>query len=86
VRKIYSKFVELGLNLKQMQTMFLWVKIDRKRKVAVTSLLRAFGLETDQEILDAFKDVETNPDIKFIESTLAKDAAKTMDDGLIEVY
>src|SRR3989339_2214147 len=29
----------------------LWVKIDRKRKVAVTSLMRAFGIDTDEEIL-----------------------------------
>ena len=64
----------------------VWVKIDRKRKVAATSLLRAFGVETDAEILGLFKDVETHPDIKYIESTIAKDAAKTQDEGLIEVY
>ncbi|MBT5337986.1 DNA-directed RNA polymerase subunit beta [Candidatus Falkowbacteria bacterium] len=64
----------------------VWVKIDRKRKVAATSLLRAFGVDTDAEILSLFKDVETHPDIKYIEATLAKDASKTQDEGLIEVY
>ncbi|MFH0988183.1 MAG: DNA-directed RNA polymerase subunit beta [Parcubacteria group bacterium] len=64
----------------------LWVKIDRKRKVTATALLRALGMGTDAEIRNAFKDVDTNPDIKFIDTTLAKDPAKNQDDGLIEVY
>jgi DNA-directed RNA polymerase subunit beta len=64
----------------------IWVKIDRKRKVAVTALLRAFGVSTDEELIQSFKGVETNPDLKFIESTLAKDSSKSQEDGLIEVY
>jgi DNA-directed RNA polymerase subunit beta len=64
----------------------LWVKIDRKRKVAITSLLRAFGFATDEEILNLFKDVDKHPSIKYIQSTLAKDAAKNQDEGLIEIY
>ncbi|MFA5133474.1 MAG: DNA-directed RNA polymerase subunit beta [Patescibacteria group bacterium] len=64
----------------------LWVKIDRKRKVAVTTLLRVFGLGTDQEIVNAFKDIDTHPSIKFIESTLGKDLAKNQEDGYKEVY
>ncbi|MCX6739914.1 MAG: DNA-directed RNA polymerase subunit beta [Candidatus Parcubacteria bacterium] len=64
----------------------LWVKIDRKRKVALTSLLRAFGYSSEEEILALFKDVDNNPNVKFIANTLTKDIAKNMDDGLIEVY
>ncbi len=64
----------------------LWVKIDRKRKVAVTSLLRAFGFSSDEEILEPFKDVEKHPNIKYIENTIKKDMAKNQDEGLIEVY
>ena len=64
----------------------IWVKIDRKRKVAATSLLRAFGVDTAEEIKKLFNDVDTHPDIKFIESTLKKDVAANQDDGLIEVY
>jgi len=64
----------------------LWVKVDRKRKVAVTSLLRAFGVESDEEIIKAFKDVNNHPTLDFIEATLKKDLAKNMDEGLIEVY
>jgi DNA-directed RNA polymerase subunit beta len=64
----------------------IWVKIDRKRKVAATSLLRAFGYADEQTILDLFKDVENDPDVKYIEQTLKKDAASNEAEGLIEVY
>jgi DNA-directed RNA polymerase subunit beta len=64
----------------------LSVKIDRKRKVAITSLLRAFGYSTDEQIKVLFTDVDTNPDNRYIESTLAKDAARNEAEGLREVY
>ena len=64
----------------------IWVKIDRKRKVAVTSLMRAFGITTDEEILEIFKDVDTHPTNHYIEATIAKDAAKNEEEGLTEVY
>jgi DNA-directed RNA polymerase subunit beta len=64
----------------------IWVKIDRKRKVAVTSLMRAFGYTTDEEILALFKDVDIHPAIKYAEATLAKDAAASEEEGLKEVY
>src|SRR3989344_4955765 len=62
----------------------IWVKIDRKRKFPATSLLRVFGQCGDAEILKAF---EGDPDAKrYIEKTLAKDPAKTLEDSYIEVY
>jgi DNA-directed RNA polymerase subunit beta len=64
----------------------IWVKIDRKRKVAATSLLRAFGIATDEEIAELFRDVDTHPLNHYIEATIARDAAKNEDDGYIEVY
>ncbi len=64
----------------------IWVKIDRKRKVAVTSLLRAFGMPTNDEILKTFADIDIHPSIRFIENTIAKDAATNEDEGLKEVY
>ncbi|MFA6304602.1 MAG: DNA-directed RNA polymerase subunit beta [Patescibacteria group bacterium] len=64
----------------------IYVKIDRKRKVAVTALLRAFGVGTDEKIRELFADAETLPDVNYIESTLAKDSSKTENEGLIEVY
>jgi len=64
----------------------IYAKIDRKRKVPVTSLLRAFGFSSDSEILAQFKDVDTLPDRKFIKNTLEKDIAKNQAEGFIEVY
>jgi len=64
----------------------IWVKIDRKRKVAVTSLLRAFGVQTDEEIMCFFHDVDTHPTNRYIEATLNKDVSATEEEGLIEVY
>ena len=64
----------------------IWVKIDRKRKVAITALLRAFGYSTDQEITDLFKDVDTHPNIRYIENTLKKDISHSEAEGLIEIY
>ncbi len=64
----------------------IWVKIDRKRKVAITSLLRAFGYASDEELMEIFKDVDTHPEISFIKNTIAKDVAHNEGEGLKEVY
>lgn len=64
------------------------VKIDRKRKVAVTSLLRAFGYGSNEEIRALFADLAPadKTEIDYIEATLKKDAASTYEEGLKEVY
>jgi DNA-directed RNA polymerase subunit beta len=64
----------------------IWVKIDRKRKVAVTALLRAFGYSTDEEILSLFTEIDSHPINRYIETTLAKDASTNEEEGLKEVY
>ncbi len=64
----------------------IWVKIDRKRKVPVTALLRAFGIVEDEEILEIFKDIDIHPTNRYIESTIGKDPSKTEEEGLKEVY
>lgn len=62
------------------------VKIDRKRRIPVTALLRVFGLSSNDEILEAFKDIDTDPDTKYIQLTLEKDASTNADEGFKEVY
>ena len=62
------------------------IRIDRKRKVPVTTLLRAFGYSTDKEIQNLFKDVDTDPTMKYIAATLVQDQSSNQDEGLIEVY
>ncbi len=64
---------------------FIGVKIDRKRKVAATSILRILGLEDAQEIMETFSDVDTG-EIRHIAATLKKDSAKTTDESYIEIY
>jgi DNA-directed RNA polymerase subunit beta len=61
------------------------VKVDRKRKMPVTILLRAIGM-TDEELEMAFADVDTNPDRAYLRTTLEKDPTKQKDDALIELY
>ncbi len=63
----------------------LYVKIDRRRKIPVTTLLRALAYPTSQAIKDLFTDVDTG-DTKYIEATLDKDPAKGANEALIEVY
>jgi DNA-directed RNA polymerase subunit beta len=63
----------------------LYVKIDRRRKIPVTTLLRALGTPTNQAIKDIFADTDTG-ELKYIEATLDKDPAKGTNEALIEVY
>ncbi len=62
------------------------VKIDRKRKVPVTTLMRAFGIMKDDEIRKAFSDVDTDPDSRYIETTLTRDPSKDQSEAFIEIY
>ena len=63
----------------------LSVKVDRKRKIPVTTLLRAVGFET-ADIEKLFSPVDDNPEHPFVQLTLEKDPAETQDEALIEVY
>ena len=64
----------------------LWVKVDRKRKIAATTLLRAVGYEQNDEIAALFSSIDTDADHQFIASTLEKDLTHTTAEALIEVY
>ena len=63
----------------------IYVKIDRRRKLPVTTLLRALGHSKTSEIKSMFEDVDTG-DVKYIEATLEKDPARGANEALIEVY
>ena len=64
----------------------LWVKVDRKRKIAATTLLRAVGYEANDEIAGLFGAVDLDPEHPFIANTLDKDLTKSQSEALIEVY
>ncbi len=57
-----------------------YARVDRTRKIPVTSLLRAIGLATDEQIMEVFGD---DPKIS---ATIQKDTIKTQDEALIEIY
>jgi DNA-directed RNA polymerase subunit beta len=64
----------------------LSVKVDRKRKIPVTTLLRAVGLTDNAEMLKQFSAADDNPEHPFVSLTLDKDTAATQEEALIEVY
>ena len=65
---------------------FIGVKIDRKRKVAATVLLKAFSGLNDEQIKSLFQDVDNNPDLKYIDETLDHDSANDQAEALVEMY
>ena len=61
------------------------VRIDRKRKIPVTALLRAFGMEADEKIIQEFSDIKKG-ETNYIENTIAKDITKNQGEGFKEIY
>jgi DNA-directed RNA polymerase subunit beta len=64
----------------------LSVKVDRKRKLPVTILLRAVGFGSDEELHSLFDAVDIMPDHPYIQATIEKDPTKTTDEALVEFY
>ena len=58
----------------------LYVRIDRTRKVPLTTLLRAFGLSSDKDILSLFDNNE------YLKNTIERDSTRNTDEALIEIY
>jgi len=63
----------------------IYVKIDRRRKLPVTTLLRALGHPKTSEIRELFADIDTG-ETSYIQETLEKDTARGANEALIEVY
>ncbi|MBI2640861.1 MAG: DNA-directed RNA polymerase subunit beta [Candidatus Sungbacteria bacterium] len=61
------------------------VKIDRKRKIPGSALLRVFGMKTNEEIIEAFRDID-NGETSYIKKTVERDPSKTQDEAFIEIY
>lgn len=62
------------------------VKVDRKRKILVTTLLRALGIGNNEEIIELFKDIDVDEEYPFINNCLMKDPSTSHEEGLLEVY
>ena len=63
----------------------LSVKVDRRRKIPVTMLLRAIGMGTDDELLSAFSEIDMG-DHHFLQSTIDREPTKTSDEAVLEFY
>ncbi|MBI2590190.1 DNA-directed RNA polymerase subunit beta [Candidatus Berkelbacteria bacterium] len=62
------------------------IKIDRKRKIPISTFLRAIGGLTKAQIQQAFQGVDTDENHRYIETTLARDITASYEDALVEVY
>lgn len=81
VRPYRGSWLEFSIS----RTGVLTAKIDRRRKFAATTLLRALGFSESEAILEQFKDVDIGED-KYLENTLAKDPTITSDEALLEIF
>src|SRR5579864_1696174 len=64
----------------------LTVKIDRKRKVPVTTLVRALGYASNDDIREFFAEVDNDAEHRYIDATLEKDPTTSVEEALIELY
>jgi len=62
------------------------IKVDRKRRIPITTFLRAIGISTDEEIKALFADVDDGEELKYIDATLEKDPSHNYDEGAVETY
>ncbi|MBI2863885.1 MAG: DNA-directed RNA polymerase subunit beta [Chloroflexi bacterium] len=64
----------------------LSVKVDRKRKIPITTLLRAIGYGSDDEMIDLLSNVDVKPEHQYIRATIDRDPTKSVEEALIEFY
>jgi DNA-directed RNA polymerase subunit beta len=82
LRPLRGSWLEVNVGRRDVLT----VKIDRRRKMPATVLLRAIGYGTDDEIRELYKDILTKDEQGLLEKTLEKDACKGQNEALLEIY
>lgn len=82
LRPLRGSWLEFDVNKNDVIT----VKIDRHRKFAATTFLRAAGMSSDKEILETFKSTQEDSKHQYITSTTSKDPTKSTEEALIEIY
>ncbi len=82
LRPLRGSWIEIGVSRRNIMT----IKIDRRRKMPVTVMLRALGVESDEQILDLYKDVSSEDEYNLLVNTLEKDDTHNKDEALIEIY
>jgi len=66
-------------------TGFIGLKIDRKRKISATTLLRAFGIDKDEAIKEKFQGVDVG-EVNFIDETIKREKSHEQAEALVEIY
>jgi len=82
LRPMRGSWLEIAVTRRNIIT----VKIDRRRKMPVTVLLRAIGYGSNEEILELFKDVNGKDQSDLIKTTLEKDTTGSENEALLELY
>lgn len=82
LRPAHGSWLEFSIS----KTDVVTVKIDRRRKFAASTFLRAIGYSEDEMIRSLFASVDTNEDHRFLDATLAKDLTKNKDEALLEIF
>ena len=82
IRPLLGSWLEFAITKNDIIT----VKIDRRRKFAVTTFLRAIGFTQDEDIFRLFENVLDESSRKLIDNTIAKDPTKNQEEALLEIY
>src|SRR5438477_1598427 len=88
-RRFYAKLIPnrgAWLEFETSNKDVMSVKVDRKRKLPVTTLLRAVGYSTNEEIKALFTAIDNDPEHQYIQGTLDRDPTTNVNEGLVEVY
>ncbi len=82
VRPLHGSWLEFEVSRNDV----ISARIDRRRKIPATIIIRAMGIENDNDIRNLFKDIDTDKNHPYIQSTLEKDPTHTQEEALLEIY
>ena len=82
VRPLHGSWLEFEVSKNDV----IAARIDKRRKIPATTLLRAMGIESNQEIISAFRDADSDADHPYIQKTLDKDSTESKEEALLEIY
>ena len=82
VRPLHGSWLEFEISRGDI----ISARIDRRKKVLASIFLRAFGLESNEEIFKMFEKVDKDPNHKYLQATLAKDNTKSKAEAILEIY
>lgn len=82
IRPMRGSWLEFEVNRNDV----IFARIDKRKRVVITTLLRALGLESDKQILETFSAVDTDKRHPYIKTTIEKDITTNRQEALIDIY